>query len=293
MNSDAVAIHLVVHECRGNRLPAEKAPHGVMGVWPEPPYYYVFCDRETIPALTSWLQGGGLEWRRTYRLDYDQWQQVLREECRVGPFRIVSGGFDLLGKMLPQNIKHLESERLQGFSETPPNPVTIHLDPGLVFGSGLHPTTRGCLLAIAQIFRQESIETVVDVGTGTGILAIACALAGARRVIAFDKNPMAVEVARRNVLANGVADRVHVLAADRLEVLKEPSDLLIMNLEWSILEGFWVGRELQNYRWVVLSGLTQGQWEVLRGSMISDLSTSFQIRIQDWESVGFSKRCST
>lgn len=97
-----------------------------------------------------------------------------------------------------------------------PDQVVIELDPGLAFGSGLHATTRLCLELLEEHLRPGG--RVLDVGTGSGILAIAAARLGAAAVLALDNDPEAVRVARENVALNGVADRVTVragtLAAD-------------------------------------------------------------------------------
>jgi ribosomal protein L11 methyltransferase len=87
--------------------------------------------------------------------------------------------------------------------------VVIRLDPGMAFGTGQHPTTRLCLEALESRLRPG--EQVLDLGTGSGILAAAAALLGAARVIALDVDPVAVDVARQNVAVNGVEGRVQVL----------------------------------------------------------------------------------
>lgn len=89
-----------------------------------------------------------------------------------------------------------------------PEEVTIRLEPGMAFGTGLHPTTRQCLHALETHLPPGS--TVLDVGTGSGILAIAAAKLGAGSVLALDSDPVAVSVAQENVMSNGVADRVTV-----------------------------------------------------------------------------------
>ena len=92
--------------------------------------------------------------------------------------------------------------------EPSPGDVVIELDPGMAFGTGLHPTTRLCLEALERLSLRG--KRVLDVGTGSGILAIAAARLGAREVLALDVDQMAVEVARRNVLFNGVETQVRV-----------------------------------------------------------------------------------
>jgi ribosomal protein L11 methyltransferase len=89
-----------------------------------------------------------------------------------------------------------------------PQDVVIQLDPGMAFGTGLHPTTQMCLRALEE-FVQPGME-VLDVGTGSGILAIAAAKLGAKSVLAVDNDPQAVKVARSNVFDNNVRECVRV-----------------------------------------------------------------------------------
>jgi ribosomal protein L11 methyltransferase len=80
--------------------------------------------------------------------------------------------------------------------------VEIVLDPGMAFGTGLHPTTRQCLEAVGEL--DVAGRTVLDVGTGSGILAVAAAKRGAARVVAVDTDPLAVRAAAENARRNGV-----------------------------------------------------------------------------------------
>jgi ribosomal protein L11 methyltransferase len=89
-----------------------------------------------------------------------------------------------------------------------PTEIAIRLEPGLAFGTGLHPTTRLCLEAMERHLTPGC--TVLDVGTGSGVLAIAAAKQGARSVLALDADPSAVNVARENVARNGAADVVTI-----------------------------------------------------------------------------------
>ncbi|MCK7509745.1 MAG: 50S ribosomal protein L11 methyltransferase [Desulfobacterales bacterium] len=90
------------------------------------------------------------------------------------------------------------------------DPLTLVLDPGVVFGAGNHPTTRDCLLAIDRAAAEARFETVLDLGTGTGILALAAARRLGARVAAVDLSPAAVRTAAGNVARNGLAGRVLV-----------------------------------------------------------------------------------
>lgn len=94
--------------------------------------------------------------------------------------------------------------------------VVIELDPGQAFGTGLHPTTQMCLQAIEEHLHPG--DTVLDLGTGSGILAIAAAKLGASQVLALDIDPVAVQAAQANIDANGVGQVVTVAQGSLLEL---------------------------------------------------------------------------
>ena len=91
------------------------------------------------------------------------------------------------------------------WSETriPDDAIEIVLDPGMAFGTGLHPTTQQCLVALSTVAIEA--RSLLDVGTGSGILAIAAAKRGASPVVAVDMDDLAVDAARENTTRNGVA----------------------------------------------------------------------------------------
>ncbi|MBQ9198354.1 MAG: 50S ribosomal protein L11 methyltransferase [Clostridia bacterium] len=92
-----------------------------------------------------------------------------------------------------------------------PGDLIIELDPGMAFGTGTHETTAMCVELIEKHYRGGQ---VLDVGTGSGILAIAAARLGAQRVLGVDIDPMAVRVAKENVEKNGLADVVEIREGD-------------------------------------------------------------------------------
>ncbi len=89
-----------------------------------------------------------------------------------------------------------------------PDDLVIRLDPGMAFGTGLHPTTQLCLIALEQYVRPGM--QALDLGCGSGILALAAARLGAATILALDTDPIAVEATRANAALNDVADRVIV-----------------------------------------------------------------------------------
>ncbi len=113
--------------------------------------------------------------------------------------------------------------------------VTIEIDPGMAFGTGTHATTTLCLEAIEDHVREG--DQVFDIGTGSGILAIAAAKLGAV-VQAGDIDTMAVRIARENVDLNGVTDKVRVKAGNLGEVFKGQADIIIANIIADVIIDF-------------------------------------------------------
>lgn len=116
-----------------------------------------------------------------------------------------------------------------------PGQVLVKLDAGQAFGSGEHASTQLCLAALERYL--QGGETVLDLGTGSGILAIAAARMGARRVLAIDDDELAVSTARANARANGVMRTVAVRHASGLNRVRLRADLIVANLTPEILAG--------------------------------------------------------
>ena len=104
--------------------------------------------------------------------------------------------------------------------------VVVRLDPGLAFGTGAHASTALCLQWLAH--NPPTGQLVVDYGCGSGILAIAAARLGARRVLAVDTDPQALIATRDNAAHNNVADRVHTVTPDALP--PQACDLVLANI---------------------------------------------------------------
>ena len=137
--------------------------------------------------------------------------------------------------------------------------VTVSIDPGPVFGSGTHPSTR-LLLGLLAATPPAGLA-VLDVGTGSGILAVAAARLGAASVTAIDLDPEALGVARRNAERNGVAERVEVSGLPVTE-LAGGHDLALVNVTAGVHAeiGAASARAVRPGGRLWIAGLLPGQW---------------------------------
>lgn len=114
-----------------------------------------------------------------------------------------------------------------------PDEVAITLDPGMAFGTGLHPTTRGCLHLLQQIGPMPA--DVLDVGCGSGILALAALRLGARRAVGVDTDPLAVAATRENAGRNGLGDRMIAVEGTIPDTPEARHPLVLANLVAAVL----------------------------------------------------------
>ncbi|HEY7901204.1 MAG TPA: 50S ribosomal protein L11 methyltransferase [Caulobacteraceae bacterium] len=154
----------------------------------------------------------------------------------------------------------------------PLNAIALRIEAGAAFGTGHHGTTAGCLATFDALLKGRCFRRVLDVGTGTGVLAIAAARCGATRVIGTDLDPVAVRVAAANaalnrcgvrfVCANGLAHSVAMRSA--------PYDLVFANILARPLIALSrdIGRALNRGGVVILSGLLRSQARAVRAAYV-------------------------
>jgi len=163
--------------------------------------------------------------------------------------------------------------------DAPHDHCIIRIEPGMAFGTGTHETTRLCLAAIQKYFEGGSF---LDVGTGTGILAIAAAAcAPGVRVVAYDTDADAIEIARENAAANGVADRItfHVGSIDEAT---SSADFICANLTADVIAKLLPTLVALSCGRLVLSGILDTQVEAITDQLAQLAITDAEVT-QDGE----------
>ena len=133
------------------------------------------------------------------------------------------------------------------------------VDPGVVFGTGTHPTTHDCLEAIASLCYEEKIESVLDLGTGTGILAIAAVLLGGKSAVAVDLNFLAAKTALKNVSFNQLDSKILVVQGRAEDLVERAADLMISNIHYDVMIHLIRAAAFLDHRWFILSGLLRSE----------------------------------
>jgi len=212
---------------------------------PEPGDPTAFARRASV-TLEELTGVAGIEVRTGWRADEDwteTWKRGLgarrvTERIEVRPSWVESAG-------------------------TPRAEIVVVIDPGMAFGTAEHGTTRGCLRLLDRVVSEG--DRTLDVGSGSGILAIAMARLGAREVVAAECDPLAYETLVENVERNGVGQRVrcvHALVDTAWLSGRGPFDGVAANLQSGILEPLVPGLfgALRPGGWLIVSGILDQQW---------------------------------
>jgi len=172
-----------------------------------------------------------------------------------------------------------------------PGEIVMELDPGMAFGTGLHPTTQMCLAAIEKVARPEM--RALDLGTGSGILAIGAALLGVKTIVAIDNDPLAVKVAAGNAALNHVAEQITV-EPGTLDEAKAAAragrpagfDLIIVNILARVIIGMCedgLGRVVRPGGLAIFAGLIDTQeYGVREALQAQGLAVIERLQEKDW-----------
>ncbi|MEK3824590.1 50S ribosomal protein L11 methyltransferase [Paenibacillus sp. FSL K6-1558] len=190
------------------------------------------------------------------------------------------------------------SERLtikptwEEYTPESPDEKIIELDPGMAFGTGTHPTTTLCLRTLEKVI--QGGEEMIDVGTGSGILAIGAVHLGAKHVLALDLDPVAVTSAMENVELNKMQQQITVKESDLLSVLgsqdpalgvKLPVKIIVANILAEIILLFVddVYNALESGGIYIVSGIWKNKEQVVRDALVA---SGFEVRAiereEDW-----------
>jgi ribosomal protein L11 methyltransferase len=177
-------------------------------------------------------------------------------------------------------------------SRIPPNKLGIEIEAALAFGTGHHGTTRGCLLLLDSVLKAYRPRRVLDLGTGTGVLAIAAARALQIKVLASDIDPLSVRVAQENARLNRTGDLVETIQATGFSAPqfaeRGPFDLVLANILANPLRQMAtaMARHLAPSALVVLSGLLPHQAQaVIAAYRARGLVLKRHIQIEGWSSL--------
>ena len=178
---------------------------------------FIESELNRIKGLELGMDLGKLE-TRTHSVAEEDWTESWKKAFK--PFRL---GAHMLIKPSWETV------------ETLPGDHVIEIDPGMAFGTGTHETTGMCVRLVEKYVKPG--DTAIDIGTGTGILAIAAAHMGAKRVLATDLDAVAVRVAKENVKINGFEGAIEMRCGDLLEVVDEQADVVIANIIADVIIG--------------------------------------------------------
>jgi ribosomal protein L11 methyltransferase len=234
---------LFIYEIAGRVYPP-KALTGedFLGCWREGDYSYLFFGSPRESQVKAWVESlPEARYSSTTELKYADWEagQPLQKTSMAG--------FHLCPVW-----------------ETPApaqGEIVIRMEPGLAFGSGYHPTTRRCLEFLRLVYEKDTPRQVLDLGTGTGILALAALALGAERVVAVEYNELAVRTAARNLKHNQRVPEVHLIQADARHFAHLPAGLVMANIHLDVLLDLLDIPKFLNKDWYIFSGILGAQLE--------------------------------
>ncbi len=148
-----------------------------------------------------------------------------------------------------------------------PSIKQIKLDPGVVFGTGRHQTTEDCLYLIHRLCTKYSIKTVLDIGTGTGLLALGAAALGCEKVMACDFNHLAVKTTRYNIKLNEFENKILAFQARGEQIMTIPCDLLVANIHYDVMRHMIEDPALLEKEYFILSGLLNSEAKKVMDSL--------------------------
>jgi ribosomal protein L11 methyltransferase len=221
---------------------------GFIGNWEEDGFSFLFFQKPSDEEVEKMIRlQPQVKVIDRYVMTYDQWHGDKISSFQAGCFTILPPWEDLCGK---EGLK---------------NPAyRMVLDPGVVFGTGLHPTTSDCLCALETAFDEKPSEFVMDIGTGTGILALAAAKLGAARTLAVDLNLLSVKTANNNIRLNRLENKILAVQGAADNFMDYPVDFMIANIHYDVMQKIINTKGFYRKKRFLLSGLLKSQAKSVR-----------------------------
>jgi len=210
-----------------------------IGNWEEGDTSFLFFSRPATGQIERLLAAQPqLNFKDEFCMSYDDWHGEKFSQRKAGRFMLIPA-----------------------WDNTPTDNETIPIiiDPGVVFGVGNHPTTQDCLECIDHIISTYQIKSTLDMGTGTGVLAIAAARLGCPNNYAVDNNFLAAKTALKNVNINKLNNQIHVVCARAENFMDHTTDLLIANIHYDIMKQLICDPGFLKNKYIVLSGLLRSE----------------------------------
>jgi ribosomal protein L11 methyltransferase len=232
---------LYIYHLKGRLNSQDKIPkNSFIGNWQEDEFSFLFFSQPAVADIQNLLRTQPqLAYIESYHMTYAQWQGMTFTSFDHGPFQIMAPW---------ENQGHGRPDKL-----------ALILDPGLVFGTGTHPTTRDCLDALQLACRRHALNSTLDLGTGTGILALAAARLDCHLNLAVDLNLLAATTAARNVRYNGLEKQVAVVQGYAEDFIDCPADLLMANVHYEVMQKLLQSKGFRSKKCFILSGLMRSE----------------------------------
>lgn len=233
---------LYIYEIRGDLgIGIHPPPPSFVGLWNEDDFLYLFFTSPEDEYVANVVCKGPTRLSARHEILYKDWQSNL-----------------------PQEGVQIGSIHFARADDPAPARGSLLLDPSVVFGDGSHPTTVACISEIERIVGSRNVQSMLDLGTGSGILSLAAASLGVGRVVAVDRNLLAIQTVRSNVKLNNLTGVIQVRAGEARLFIDTPYDLVAANLPFQVLRDLVVLRNATLHQVWIVSGINAQQADVLR-----------------------------
>jgi ribosomal protein L11 methyltransferase len=220
-----------------------------LGNWEEEDDSFLFFSQPALEQVETLLnRQPQLSYVDSYHMPYTEWLGETFRTFEQGQFRI-----------LPPWEAPPDNTSTDGAAHA------ILLHPGLVFGTGTHPTTRDCLDALELAAGTHKLNNVLDLGTGTGLLALAAAKLGSSSIVAVDLNLLAARTAAHNVRLNGLQNRILAVQGRAEDMIACSADLLIANIHYHVMRRLVEDKGFLAKKRFILSGLLRSEAKTIAG----------------------------